>query len=96
MKLLIILATLGLATLVVLRRRNPELAERVDERRQGRGRQGHRGQPVGPRRACARQGQERRRIGATAGPAVALQARAPAPCPLRCARRTLRVIREVP
>ena len=31
MKLLIILATLGLATLVVLRRRNPELAERMDE-----------------------------------------------------------------
>lgn len=29
MKLLLILATLGLATLVVLRRRNPELADRV-------------------------------------------------------------------
>lgn len=29
MKLLIIVATLGLATFVVLRRRNPELAERV-------------------------------------------------------------------
>ena len=30
MKLLIIVATLGLATFVVLRRRNPELAERVE------------------------------------------------------------------
>ena len=30
MKLLIIIATLGLATFVVLRRRNPELAERVE------------------------------------------------------------------
>ena len=30
MKLLIIIATLGLATFVVLRRRNPEFAERVD------------------------------------------------------------------
>ncbi len=29
MKLLIIVATLGLATFVVLRRRNPELADRV-------------------------------------------------------------------
>lgn len=29
MKLLLILATLGLATLVVLRRRNPDLADRV-------------------------------------------------------------------
>ena len=29
MKLLLIFATLGLATLVVLRRRNPELADRV-------------------------------------------------------------------
>ena len=31
MKLLIIVATLGLATFVVLRRRNPELAERVED-----------------------------------------------------------------
>ncbi|MDX6628730.1 MAG: hypothetical protein QOH00_976 [Gaiellales bacterium] len=30
MKLLIIVATLGLATFVVLRRRNPELADRVE------------------------------------------------------------------
>lgn len=30
MKFLLILATLGLATFVVLRRRNPELAERVE------------------------------------------------------------------
>jgi hypothetical protein len=30
MKLLIIIATLGLATFVVLRRRNPELAQRVE------------------------------------------------------------------
>jgi hypothetical protein len=30
MKLLIIVATLGLATFVVLRRRNPELARRVE------------------------------------------------------------------
>ena len=30
MKLLIIVATLGLATFVVLRRRNPELAQRVE------------------------------------------------------------------
>jgi hypothetical protein len=30
MKMLIIVATLGLATFVVLRRRNPELAERVE------------------------------------------------------------------
>jgi hypothetical protein len=30
MKLLLILATLGLATLVVMRRRNPELADRVE------------------------------------------------------------------
>ena len=30
MKLLLIFATLGLATLVVLRRRNPELADRVE------------------------------------------------------------------
>jgi hypothetical protein len=30
MKLLIAIATLGLATFVVLRRRNPEFAERVD------------------------------------------------------------------
>ena len=31
MKLLIIVATLGLATFVVLRRRNPELADRVED-----------------------------------------------------------------
>jgi hypothetical protein len=30
MKMLIIVATLGLATFVVLRRRNPELAQRVE------------------------------------------------------------------
>jgi hypothetical protein len=30
MKFVIIIATLGLATFVVLRRRNPELAERVE------------------------------------------------------------------
>jgi hypothetical protein len=30
MKLLIIIATLGLATFIVLRRRNPELAQRVE------------------------------------------------------------------
>ena len=30
MKLLMIVATLGLATFVVLRRRNPELAQRVE------------------------------------------------------------------
>jgi hypothetical protein len=31
MKMLIIVATLGLATFVVLRRRNPELAQRVED-----------------------------------------------------------------
>jgi hypothetical protein len=31
MKLLIIVASLGLATFVVLRRRNPELAQRVED-----------------------------------------------------------------
>jgi hypothetical protein len=31
MKMLIIVATLGLATFVVLRRRNPELASRVED-----------------------------------------------------------------
>ena len=31
MKMLIIVATLGLATFVVLRRRNPELADRVED-----------------------------------------------------------------
>jgi len=30
MKLLIIIATLGLATFIVIRRRNPELAQRVE------------------------------------------------------------------
>ena len=62
MKFLIIIGTLGLATFVVLKRRRPELAERVESAVKDAAEPRARAGPGRHRREPARQGQERREM----------------------------------
>ena len=62
MKFLIIIGTLGLATFVVLKRRRPELAERVESAVKDAADHVRERGPWRHRREAARQGQERREM----------------------------------